>query len=158
MSEITNPIESLNSLQQEIESGRTLYSCNLHNDLSCLYDNVHGNNRATYAAIEGGVVKSLVIFVFKEAHGDIVCQVGYAVKDSLRGAGLASDTIEKSIEELISFLKTQQVVKFNLSAVVGVNNIASNKLAIKIISAKRSEIVDAYSNEKAYYYERVIEV
>jgi hypothetical protein len=84
-------------------------------------------------------------------------QLGYAVLDSARNAGLGSAIVAKSIEEISDGFKATPLKKFYVEAVVGRDNLPSNKIAAKVLAGKATEITDVFSGEPALRYLRLVE-
>jgi hypothetical protein len=108
--------------------------------------------------MDRGKVLSISLFALTEPVSGIPCfQIGYAVVESMRQKGLASDIVAKGIHELRNGLKRNGAQQFYVEAVVAVPNTASNKLAKRLLSDNPKPCVDAYSGKPAMQYLKLIE-
>ncbi len=157
MSNMTNPMDALESLQFELSRGFTLKQCELHSDLKMIYDLADGVPRFTYVKIESGIIKSYAALILAEPLDGKTCfTIGYATPNKFQSLGLATEIVEKSIEELRFGLQRANVKEFHIEAVISVNNISSQKVANKSISKEREQITDEVSGEDAYYYKKLV--
>jgi hypothetical protein len=136
MPEMTDPVNALVKLQAAVDHGQVdLNPCEIYPDLRVIADQPGGRPRFTYANIERGKVLSVSLFVLTEPIGGIPCfQVGYAVIESMRQRGLASDTLAKGIQEFRNGFKRNGAAKFYAEAVVAVSNTPSTRLAQRLLS------------------------
>ena len=157
MSNMTNPMNGLKSLQDQLNNGIYLRPCELYSELKMYVDKQDGSHRFTYARVESGIIKSLTILIPAEPLNGKPCfSIGYATREEFQGNGLASEVVEKSINELKNGLQRNNIKEFYIEAVIGVENISSQKVANKIISNEREQIVDVVSGEDAYCYKRLV--
>ncbi|MEX3171645.1 GNAT family N-acetyltransferase [Serratia quinivorans] len=158
MAEITDPHDSLVGFQMALDTHGILpKKCVLHTELSELSDYAESEPRLTYALIENGIAKGIVIYVAAPNHNGIRClSIGYAVVEQFRNQGIAKELIEKSIDELRLKFKGK-IQKFYIVAVIDKTNILSQKVASQVISQDPMEIIEVLSNKPAYRYVRLIE-
>lgn len=155
---MTNPLDGLQSLQEALDQGLRLNVCKRHPELQMIFDQPNGCQRLTYALIEAGVIKSYsTMILVQPLHGIPCFNIGYATSSDFQGNGLATEMVEKSIDELKIGFQDHQITRFYIEAVISVDNIASVKVANKVISDKPSHIIDEISGEKAFYYTRLVE-
>lgn len=158
MPSMTDPMSGLNSLQTEIYNGIPLSQCKLNYDLKMFYDKPNGCHRFSFVKIESNIIKAFATFVIVDSINDLpTFSLGYAVPEKFRGSGLATDIVEKSINEVKAEFKRNGISGFYIEAVVGVQNLASQKISKKILASEFEEIIDSLSGEKAYYYLRLVQ-
>ena len=156
---MTDPMEALKNLQVEVGRGLRFQPCELNSNMGVYMDQPNGRTRLSYAIIEGEVVKALSLFVAIDPEEGVPCfTAGYAVAEGFRNNGLATTILQNSIAELKYGLGKNRVKRFYIDAIIGLDNIASQKVASKVISTKQEKIVDCYSGNDAYRYLRLMEV
>ncbi len=159
MARMTDPTDSLVSFQEELSHGALrLVPGTLDPDLKVFADMAGGQPRMTYARIENGVVTALVVFVFADFGSDGIpfFQVGYAVPDPYRRQGRAKSALRSAIAELVHGFSKTGSQSFNIEAVIGVDNIASQRIAAALISNAPTRITDSVSQLPALQYVREI--
>ncbi|WP_229711240.1 GNAT family N-acetyltransferase [Agarivorans gilvus] len=150
---MVNPMNALMSLQTEIFNGIPLRSCAAHPSLKMFYDQPNGRPRFTFAKVESQLIKAFAVVAITETIQSLPCvNLGYAVPPEYRQQGLGTEIVKLSINELKAEFKRNGVNEFYVEAVVGVQNIASQRLAAKLLSANFEKIKDDVSGEDAYYY------
>src|SRR5688572_15051771 len=150
MPAMTNTMAALTSLQEAVDNKLvTFQKCKLHPELQVHLDEPSpGVSRFTYASISKGKVLAIAMFVLTEpVKGEHCFQLGYAVRESARNAGIGSAIVAKGIEEISNGFKATPLKRFYVEAVVGKDNPASNKIAAKILSTTPTEIIDTFSGE-----------
>jgi RimJ/RimL family protein N-acetyltransferase len=123
-----------------------------------LVDDADGDPRLTYAlTTASGTVQATVTYLPGSPYkGERCFQVGYAVAETFRRQGLAVEVLRKSIDEMRLGFKSH-FSKFYVEAVVGKFNVASIKVASKVMNSEPVEIVDEVSGEPALQYFLLIE-
>lgn len=92
-----------------------------------------------------------------------IYNIGYHVKESLRIKGLGKEIVKQSIYEIREFFKKyggnirlepSPDDSFLIEAIVSKDNIASNKIASKILNShnKITECIEKYSQKESYVY------
>ncbi len=158
MADMIDPMEALTSLQAAINNGHSLNQCELDPSISVVVDQPNGITRFSYVRIEQKVVKALSLFAAVEPIDGIACfAIGYAVPSSHRNKGLATEIVEKGIAELGNGLGRNGVNKLYIEAIVGKENIASQKVSSKTISTEFYLVVDDCSGKDAFRYLRLVE-
>lgn len=159
VSEMTNPENALNGLQGVLNKGFNEMSPGvIHSEISVIFDAPQGVSRFSYAKIVNGQVEALSIFALVDPLEGIPCfNLGYAVPEILRNKGLGTEIVSKGIRELRAGLAKNGLKQFYLEAVIGLTNLPSQKIAKKVISPNREEIIDSISKEPAFVYRRLIE-
>lgn len=154
---MANPIDGLKNLQFALNQGLSLKTCELYPELNMIFDRPNGCDRLTYALIESGIIKSFTTLILAQPLQTKPCfNIGYATAKSFQSTGLASEVVEKSICELKNGFQRYNIKEFYIEAVISLDNIASLKVANKIISNERTTIIDSLSGEKVYYYKRLV--
>lgn len=159
MPAMTDPMDALKSLQRAVDCRIVALShCEIHSDLRVISDQPGGTPRITYANVQKGKVVAIALFVMADPVSGVPCfQLGYAVNESMRRQGLASDIVRKGMEELLNGLKIHGAKQFYVEAVVAVTNEPSNRLAKRLLSDAPKEIEDEFSGEPALQYLRLVE-
>lgn len=159
MSNMTNPMDALTSLQQQVRKGLETLPGEKHPGLRVLVDRPNGELRYTYARIQHGRVKAIAILMMNDPVGGIVrFSLGYAVPEAYRYRGWATEIVQQSLEELRLGLTRNGLNCFFLDAVVGEANIASQRVAAKIFPDAPLSIIDAESGEPSFSYDKLIEL
>lgn len=155
---IADPMGALVSLQREVRRGMPTHPVDLSPGLKVVLDQPNGVTRYTYARIEHGRVKSIALFVHHEPIDGVPCfNLGYAVPEVYRNRGWACEIVEQGIQELRRGLGRHGVKSFYVEAVVGKDNLASLRVASKIISNTPIEGTDSESGESVFAYLRLVE-
>jgi hypothetical protein len=156
--QIADPMDALVSLQREVRRGMPTNSTELSPGVRVVLDQPNGVIRYTYARIEHGRVKSIAIFVHHEPINGVPCfNLGYAVPEAYRNQGWACMIIEQGIQELRRGLGRHGAKSFYVEAVVGTDNLASQRVASKIISDSPVEGTDSESGEPVLQFTRLVE-
>jgi hypothetical protein len=159
MAKMSDPHHALVSFQECLSDGNFQPDrCSLHRELSYLVDFPTGSPRMTYALIDSdNVVKAMVLFSRVGNVKNTPCfAMGYAVAEQFRRQGLALEIVEKAIAEFSTYLK-EKTSQLYINAVVGVENIASQKVAGRILSDTPTAITDEVSGLPALYYLRLFQ-
>ncbi|NNJ16722.1 GNAT family N-acetyltransferase [Pseudomonas putida CSV86] len=155
---IADPMDALVSLQREVRRGMPTDPTELSPGVRVVLDQPNGVIRYTYARIEHGRVKAIAIFVHHEPIDGVPCfNLGYAVPEAYCNRGWAGMIIEQGIQELRHGLGRHGAKSFYVEAVVGADNIASQRVASKIISDSPTAGIDSESGEPVLQYTRLVE-
>lgn len=156
---VINPTDTLSKLQEALDGGWVeLRPGDVHADIGMWIGEPGGATRLTYARVSGRSVEAVAVFAHNGYIDGIPCfQAGYAVIDSMRRKGVATDVVSKGIEEMRKGFGRQGAKKFYVEAVVDLANAASNRLAKRLLSDAPETIVDAFSGESAHRYLKLIE-
>lgn len=131
--------------------------CELDPDLYLYVDRPIGEPRFTYVRFEQADIAAMAVFVIVQPYEGLPCfQLGYAVAEHLRDKGRAKDVALAAFTEFSHGLKRNGVDSFYIEAVVGAENIASQKVAETVVSLECSEIIEAESNKPALQYLRKV--
>jgi len=112
-----------------------------------------GELRSSYVRMERKTAIAITTFVMNQSVNAEGCfGIGYAVLPSHRGKGVATGLVKSAIAELSNGFGRNSVKAFHIEAVVGVNNLASQRVAEKTINDHRSQSVEEFSGEAAFQY------
>jgi GNAT superfamily N-acetyltransferase len=151
---IVDPIEALTSFQQAYRAGQVqVQSCELQKEYAVHQDSPNGEPRLTYVKLEGDLVTAVAILILAEPiNGEQCFGVGYAVRSSHRGRGLAKAIVKMAIAELANGIGRQGVNIFHVEAIVSQDNIPSQHVAMAILSPEGKQTTDEVSGEPAIQY------
>lgn len=154
--QIADPMEALVSLQQAVRrESVTAQPAVLARGISVLVDQPNGVLRYTYARIEHGRVKAIAIFIPHEPINGVPCfNLGYAVPETYRNRGWASEIVEQGIQELRHGLARHGVTSFYVEAVIGQDNLASQRVAHRVISDSPVGGTDSESGQPIFAFTR----
>lgn len=158
MPSMVDPYPALLSFQEAYKTKEIVCaSGRIHPEIAVHFDEpAPGDKRITYALLSDNKPVAIAIFANADPMHDGPCfQIGYAVAESLRNKGLATEVVSKAMDEIINGFKAV-FKKFYIEAIVGVDNDASQKLAHKFISTAPENIVDEFSGEPALQYMREV--
>ncbi len=159
MPTIVNPMDALKTFEPALRSGEiSIQRGEVEPDLFVHLDHPNGEVRVTYARFkngspENGSVTGLAIIIpagFED--GLPVFQIGYAVPQNLRKRGNARDVSRAAIAEFRAGMARNGITSFRLEAIVGMENLASQKVAESIFGLSKKETVDEHSGEAVLQY------
>lgn len=153
-------IESaLHSFQSALDDGRIEVSPGeLEPDVRVLVDVADGSPRFTFVKLDGARVTAMVQFMAAEPYEGQPCfGVSWAVPVELRGQGRAGAMLLAAVREFRHQVSSRLPV-FWIEAVVGVENLASQRVAQKVISAESSRSIDDEAGVPIFQYFRRIDV
>lgn len=158
MPEMTDPLNSLIHLQDAIDQRLISFQpCEIYSEISVHYDTPNDTPRFTYAIFNGKEAQSISLFVMTEPVEGVHCfQMGWATIDTMRGKGLATEVVSKSIAELKKGLSRNRIDKFCIEAVIAESNIESIKLAKKIFTHDPKSCTDSFSGVQAYQFLEIV--
>lgn len=158
MIEETKPMEVLVDLQRGINSGITLRQCELDPRVYMTAGRVNGRTRYCYVLVEQGIVKALSLFVQDDPIGNIDrFLLGYAVAEKYRRRGYGTKITGEGIAELAGYLAKRGVAAFYVTAFVAMDNIASRKVAEKVLTKACKKITEDDPERNACYYVRLVQ-
>lgn len=151
---LTDPYPALQSFQQAYAAGLIdLQRGRLDRNLYLHVDHPNGKPRFTYVRLTGQTVTSMVEFVVCEpVEGSPCFHVGYAVDPAHRRQGLAKQLLPAAIAELQSGFGAAGYPGFYVEAIVGLDNVASQKVAAAGITADTVDGTDHESGLPIYQY------
>lgn len=130
----------------------------LDRDLLVHMDRPNGETRLSYARMEGRTVVVLVQFIPCDPfEGEPCFNVGWAVAEVFRKQGRAREVVIAALREMRNGFNRAGMKAFWVEAIVGNENIASQKLAEKVISQPIETSTDRYSGDPIVQYLRRID-
>ncbi|SRR6266566_2424806 len=156
---MTDPMKALQSFQEEfLLHNPQLASGVIDPNLRVYFDVAEGEIRVTYVRLEGNTVTALVNLFESDPIDGIHCySIGYAVAEAYRNQGRAKEIVAAAIAELKHELAQSGQTVFYVEAVIGADNLASQRVAEQVISNTPTPITDQVSGLPALYYVRKIE-
>lgn len=155
MPEMTDPSAALPSFQAALDNDE-LNVQRARTDLNLLLvmDQPDGGGvRLTYFRAEKAEAIGICMVVQNGFHNDVPCfDLGYAVVDKFRSQGRGNELVEAAIKDHIAGMQRNGVNRFYLEAVVGLDNLASQRIAERHIAQQPEEITDSVSGLPAYRY------
>lgn len=154
MPSIVNPMDAFKTFEPALKAGELrVQKGTVHPDILVHMDMPAGSLRITYAQLRGNSVSAIAIIIPAEHENGLpVFQIGYAVPQHLRKRGIGKAIARAAIEEFTAGMARNGVVHFYLEAIVGVKNIASQKVAAAVIGGTTKDIIDDGSGEAALQY------
>jgi hypothetical protein len=156
MPTLVNPMDAFKTFEPALKAGELrVQRGTVDPDLLVTLDQPAGEWRMTYARMRGESVGAIAI-ISSAGHEDgiPVFQIGYAVPQHLRKRGLAKDVAQAAINEFTAGMSRSGIKSLYLEAVVGLKNIASQKVAELVIGGEPKAITDENSGEAALQYMR----
>jgi len=157
--QIADPYQGLISFQQALLEGIVdIHPVKPHQDLYSHFDvPAPGVNRLTYvrlAADRKTVTAFLACVMNGEVDGDPCVSFGYAVPESMQGQGNAKEIMRDVIKDQVK--QAKRALCFE--TVVGVDNVASQRVSEAVFEVRREEIVDGASQLPAYRYTKRVDL
>lgn len=155
MHKLADPLTGLKSLQKCFKRNERLdfQPGRIHANLSMHFDEPEGHPRLTYAFINQGVVKATCVFCHNGKYEDATCfQVGYAVALPYRRQGMGKLVFSNSLDELASGFKGRGPTV--IEAMVGTDNIASRRIAARILTEQPETGLDEITGEQLLAFRR----
>jgi hypothetical protein len=158
---MTDPSNALQLFQQKLllHGDAKLQRGVLDQDLFLHVDSPNGIPRYTYVRLEGRIVTALVMFALVEPIERRFCfNIGYAVPEPYRNQGRAKEAFCAALSELQHGLGRAGFSVFYVEAIVGSDNIPSQRVAEQVISSTPVTVTDQISGLSALQYVRRIEL
>lgn len=161
MSTIVDPHVGLISYQQALRDGSIRpVRCGSHPELFVMHDEPkQGVQRLTYAFNVGDVAKAYAVYIRADfLEGKPCFGVGYATAEQFRNQGLATEIVKASMEELRRGMERHlREPGFYVEAIVGLDNLASQKVAARSLSDTPESTIDRVSGKPALHYIKLVE-
>lgn len=157
MSSFADPMIALIQLQQALNEATNTGFRELNTTYRLRYDEFNNGKRFLFAKVVNNEVLCLSIFGLVDPINSIECwAVGYAVSESHRRRGLASEAFHVGLDELKKVSSKTNKKNFYIEAVIDNKNKPSIKLAEKLFSAFGENIIDEESGNPALWYKKLI--
>jgi len=149
---------ALKSFQQAFAANSiTVQRGELDRDILVHMDRPNGEIRLSYARIVGPTVVALVQFIpCDPVEGEPCFNVGWAVAENYRGQGWGYRTVVAAINEMQNGFSRAGLTAFWVEAIVGEENVASQRLAEKVLSDSVKKASDSVSGDPIVQYLRRI--
>lgn len=150
---------ALESFQKALAANAiAVQRCDLDRDMVVHMDRPNGEIRLSYARMAGHTVVAIVQFIpCDPVEGEPCFNVGWAVAEAYRGQGRAHGVVSAAIKEMQNGFNRAGRNAFWVEAIVGEDNIASQRLAEKLLSAPVQKAIDSYSGDPIVQYLRRID-
>lgn len=150
---------ALKSFQQALAAGAiTAQRGDLDRDMLVHMDRPNGETRLSYARMDGRAVVALVQFIPCDPIESEPCfNVGWAVDEAYRGQGRARGAVVAAIKEMQNGFIRAGVKAFWIEAIIGEDNVASQRLAEKVLSEPVKKAPDSDSGDPIVQYLRRID-
>jgi hypothetical protein len=151
---MTDPSHALTLFQEALDAGQIpLQPGIVDKELFLAPDEVNGRLRLSYLRLRNKTIIALVQLVALEPlDGAAYFQLGYAVPEQFRGKGIAKGATAAALAEMISGFGRAGIHDFFVEAIVGVDNIASQRLAAALLTKYPEAITDSVSGKPALRY------
>ena len=155
---IADPHDGMVSFQQALLAGIVdIHPVKPHHDLYSHLDvPTPGVRRLTYVRLadDGKTVTAFLACIVNGKIEGIPCvSLGYAVPESMRNNGNAKAIMRDVIKDLIK----QVEGSLYFESVVGIENLASQRVSEVVLEVPREEIVDSASKLPAYRYTKRVD-
>lgn len=149
---------ALKSFQQALtEKTISVEKGNLDPEMLLHMDQPNGEMRLTYARVTGLTVVALIQFIPCDPYeGEPCFNVGWAVAESYRGKGLAHEAVVAALKEMRHGFARAGLKAFWVEAIIGEDNVASQKLATKLLFDVTKKAADSFSGDPIIQYVRRI--
>ena len=150
---------AMHSFEKALEGGViSIKNCEFEKNLFLHLDQPNREVRLTYVRLDRGMVTTMVQIVPAEPYeGDRVFNVSWSVPRELRTQGRATQTFLAALREFRHGMTRSGLKAFWIEAVVGQDNVASQRVAEKVITAQPIPITDDFAGEPALQYLRRID-
>jgi len=150
---------ALKSFQQALAANAiSIQKGDLDQQMLVHMDRPNGENRLTYAKMTGPTVVALIQFVPCDPYeGEVCFNVGWAVAEAYQGQGRAREAVTAALKELRNGLNRSGMKSFWVEAIVGEDNVASQRLAEKVLSKPVKKSTDSFSGDPIVQYLRRID-
>lgn len=150
---------ALKSFQQALDmNGIAVQRGDLDRDMLVHMDRPNGETRLSYARMAGRTVVALVQFIpCDPVEGEPCFNVGWAVAEAHRGQGKAYGAVIAAIKEMQNGFSRAGMKAFWIEAIVGEENVTSQRLAEKVLSKPVEKAPDSYSGDPIVQYLRRID-
>jgi RimJ/RimL family protein N-acetyltransferase len=150
---------ALKSFQQAlVENTISVQKGDLDFEMLVHKDQPNGETRLTYARVMGRTVVVLIQFIpCDQYEGEICLNVGWAVAEAYQGQGRAHEAVITALKEMRNGLTRAGIKAFWVEAIVGEDNVASQRLAEKVLSGTPKKSTDSFSGDPIVQYLRRVD-
>lgn len=150
---------ALKSFQQAlIENAIQVQRGDLDRKMLVYMDQPNGETRLTYARVSGRTVVALIQFVSCDPYeGEPCFNVGWAVAEDFQGQGKAHEAVVAALKEMRNGFTRAGMKAFWVEAIVGEDNVASQRLAEKVLSSPIKRGADSFSGDLIVQYLRRVD-
>ncbi len=150
---------ALKSFQQAFSAGAIgLQHGALDPELFVHVDRPNGEMRLTYVRLQGKKVTAMVQFIpCDPVKGEPCFNVGWAVPEELRGQGRSGEAFIAALKEMRHGFASHGMAAFWVDGVVGADNVASQRVAERVISAPVTTDIDSTAGVPVVQYLRRID-
>lgn len=147
---------ALKSFQQALAANAILVQRgDLDREMLVHMDRPNGETRLTYARVSGHTVVVLIQFIPCDPYESEPCfNVGWAVAEAYQGQGRAREAVVAALKEMRNGFARAGMKAFWVEAIVGEDNVASQRLAEKVLSAPIKKSADSFSGDPIVQYLR----
>jgi RimJ/RimL family protein N-acetyltransferase len=149
-----DPAVTLPSFQQALDEGSISAKCSKTDPrLFMAVDQIGKVVRFTYFRKEKKKVIGICMVVHTGFHYGVICfDLGYAVSERFRRQGRGAELVGAAVKDHIAGMARAGVNSLYIQAVVGIDNVASQRIAERHLGAEREEITDSVSGLPAFRY------
>ncbi len=150
---------ALKSFQQALsDNAIPVQRGDLDQEMLVHLDHPNGATRLSYARMSGHTVVALIQFVPCEPYeGERCFNVGWAVAEAFQGQGRAREAVTSAMKEMRNGLRRAGIDAFWVEAIIGADNLPSQRLAEKVLSAPIQKSTDSFSGDPIVQYLRRID-
>ena len=152
---MTDPASALPSFQEALDNNElAVQRSKTDPDLFLALDQPEEDVvRLTYFRTEESKVIGICIVVPNGSHDGVRCfDLGYAVVDEFRLQGRGTELVGAAVKDHIVGMARAGVKSLYVEAVIGIGNVASQRIAERHLGVEREEITDSVSGLPAYRY------
>jgi len=150
---------ALKSFQQALaENAISVQNGSLDREMLVHMDRPNGETRLTYARVTGHTVVALIQFIPCDPYDGEPCfNAGWAVAKAYQGQGRAREAVIAALKEMRNGLTRAGIKAFLVEAIVGEDNLASQRLAEKVLSGPVKKSIDSFSGDPIVQYLRRVD-
>lgn len=150
---------ALSSFDEALKAGDiSVHPGELDPNIFLHFDRPNGEPRLTYVRLKDKSVTALISFIQEQpVEGTLCWSVGWAVPKELRGQGRAGDAFLAALRELRHGLVRNGVKEFYIEAIVEDVNMASHRVAEKVVSSAVKRDVDRDAGVPVIQYLRKVD-
>lgn len=150
---------ALKSFQQALtENALQVQRGDLDREMLVHMDRPNGETRLTYARVSGRTVVVLIQFIPCDPYEREPCfNVGWAVAEAYQGQGKAREAVVAALKEMRNGFARAGIEAFWVEAIIGEDNVASQRLAEAVLSVPVNRALDSFSGDPIVQYLRRVD-